>query len=62
MRAMGKDVGGVVKEVFTPTGKRYRVKVDLVFDDAKVALAFQRIVSSFKTSQDRDRRNNVHSA
>jgi hypothetical protein len=55
---MSKDAGGAVKEIFTPTSKKYRVKADLVFDDAKVALAFSRIVSSFETSQSKDRRKN----
>jgi len=51
---MSKDKRGIVAEVFTSAEKRYRVKADLVFTDPRLALAFQGIVSSFKTSQDRD--------
>jgi hypothetical protein len=51
-----------VEEVFTVDGKRYRVKANLVFTDPKVALAFSGIVSAFKTSQDRDRRESVCSS
>lgn len=46
-------MGGEVKEVFTPTGKRYQVKVNVILDDLRQALALRRIITSFETSATR---------
>ncbi len=40
----------------------WRVKCDLTFSDAKVAVAFKRIVESFETSATKRDGNHVHSA
>ena len=47
---MSKDKGRIVEEVFTPTGKQYQVKVNVVLNDLKQALALRSIISSFETS------------
>jgi len=47
---MSKDKGGLVEEVFTPKGKRYKVKVNVELFDLKQALALRSIVTSFETS------------
>ena len=47
---MSKDKGRIVEEVFTPTGKRYQVKCNVIFDDLKLALALRGIITSFETS------------
>lgn len=39
-----------MEEVFTPTGKAWRVKCDIMFTDPKYAFALSSIVSSFRTS------------
>lgn len=50
---MSKDKGGLVEEVFTPTGKRYQVKVNVILNDLKQALALRSIIASFETSATR---------
>ena len=47
---MSKDKGRIVEEVFTPTGKQYRVKVNVVLNDLRQALALRAIITSFETS------------
>ena len=54
LRTFGRDADRLSamqpKEVFSKVGKRYRVKVDLTFEDPRMAFAFSRICSSFQTS------------
>ena len=47
-----------MEEVFTATGKRYKVKCDVVLDDLKQALALRSIISSFETSPTKRERGN----
>ena len=47
---MSKDKGRIVEEVFTPAGKRYQVKANVILNDLKQALALRAIISSFETS------------
>jgi len=47
---MSKDKGRIAEEVFTPTGKQYRVKVNVVLNDLRQALALRAIITSFETS------------
>jgi len=47
---MSKDKGRIVEEVFTPIGKQYRVKVNVVLNDLRQALALRAIITSFETS------------
>lgn len=59
---MSKDEGGLVEEVFTPTGKCYQVNVKVKLYDLKQALALRSIISSFQTSAiKRERRNGKYS-
>ncbi len=39
-----------MEEVFTVTGKQYKVKVNVILDDLKQALALRSIITSFETS------------
>ena len=47
---MSKDKGGIVEEVFTPSGKQYIVKSRVVLYNLRQALALRSIISSFETS------------
>ena len=47
---MSKDSGRKVEEVFTPAGKQYKVKCDVILYDLKQALALRSIITSFETS------------
>lgn len=60
---MSKDKGRIVEEVFTPTGKEYQVKVNVILHDLKQALALRSIITSFETSAlRRDKGNGKGSA
>lgn len=39
-----------MEEVFTPAGKRYSVKANVLLNDLKQALALRAIINSFETS------------
>ena len=39
-----------MEEVFTPMGKRYQVKCNVILDDLRLALALRGIITSFETS------------
>jgi len=47
---MSKDKGRIVVEVFTITGKKYKVKCNVILSDLKQAIALRNIISSFETS------------